>query len=289
MNAKAEAETIRSRLTLLDFSEHAQEKSLSKVPLSTGYHPKQNRLLNALPAEEFNRLSANLRLIPMPRGKVVYECGAESKYVYFPLANCIVSMIYEMENGACAETAAIGNEGMVGVTSFMGGGTNFCRAIVHNEGHAFQLAIDTLNNEFSRLTNLQRLLWRYTHALIRQMSQTAVCNRHHSVEKQLCRFLLSSVDRLSTNELFMTQELIASMMGVRRECVTGAAGKLHARGYISYRRGRIMVLDRQGLESHVCECYAAVKKEYDRLLPVSATLNNKPIAGKATGLCVSHH
>jgi len=265
MNAKSEM--MRGRLTLLDFSEHRREDSLSKMPMSAGFNPRQNRLLGALPAAELNLLIANLKLIPMPRGKVIYESGVESKHVYFPTTSCIVSMLYVMEDGACAETAAVGNEGMVGVTSFMGGGTTSSRAIVQSAGHAFQLAVETLKNEFSHLAGLQRLLLRYTQALISQMSQTAVCNRHHSVEQQLCRFLLSSVDRLSTNELIMTQELIASMLGVRRECVTGAAGKLQARGFISYSRGHITVIDRPGLEAHVCECYAVVKKEYDRLLP----------------------
>ena len=265
MNAKSEM--MRDRLTLLDFSGHRREDFLSKMPMSVGFNPRQNRLLGALPAAELNLLIANLKLIPMPRGKVIYESGVESKHVYFPAASCIVSMLHVMEDGACAETATVGNEGMVGVTSFMGGGTTASHAIVQSAGHAFQLAVETLKKDFSRLTGLQHLLLCYTQALIRQMSQTAVCNRHHSVEQQLCRFLLSSVDRLSTNELIMTQELIASMLGVRRECVTGAAGKLQARGFISYSRGRITVIDRSGLEAQVCECYAVVKKEYDRLLP----------------------
>ena len=265
MNAKSEM--MRGRLTLLDFSEHRREDSLSKMPMSAGFNPRQNRLLGALPAAELNLLIANLKLIPMPRGKVIYESGVESKHVYFPAASCIVSMLHVMEDGACAETATVGNEGMVGVTSFMGGGTTASHAIVQSAGHAFQLAVETLKKDFSRLTGLQHLLLCYTQALIRQMSQTAVCNRHHSVEQQLCRFLLSSADRLPTNEVIVTQELIASMLGVRREGVTRAAGKLQALGFISYSRGRITVLDRPGLERQVCECYAVVKKEYDRLLP----------------------
>jgi CRP-like cAMP-binding protein len=235
--------------------------------MSAGFNPRQNRLLGALPAAELNLLIADLKSVPMPRGKVIYESGVESKHVYFPAASCIVSMLHVMEDGACAETATVGNEGMVGVTSFMGGGTTASHAIVQSAGHAFQLAVETLKKDFARLTGLQHLLLCYTQALIRQMSQTAVCNRHHSVEQQLCRFLLSSADRLPTNEVIVTQELIASMLGVRREGVTRAAGKLQALGFISYSRGRITVIDRPGLEAHVCECYAVVKKEYDRLLP----------------------
>jgi CRP-like cAMP-binding protein len=235
--------------------------------MSAGFNPRQNRLLGALPPAELNLLIADLKLIPMPRGKVIYESGVESKHVYFPAASCIVSMLHVMEDGACAETATVGNEGMVGVTSFMGGGTTASHAIVQSAGHAFQLSVETLKKNFARLTGLQHLLLCYTQALIRQMSQTAVCNRHHSVEQQLCRFLLSSADRLPTNELIVTQELIANMLGVRREGVTRAAGKLQAQGFISYSRGCITVIDRPGLEAHVCECYAVVKKEYDRLLP----------------------
>jgi CRP-like cAMP-binding protein len=265
MNTKSEM--MRDRLTLLDFSGHRREDSLSKMPMSAGFNPRQNRLLGALPAAELNLLIADLKSVPMPRGKVIYESGVESKHVYFPAASCIVSMLHVMEDGACAETATVGNEGMVGVTSFMGGGTTASHAIVQSAGHAFQLAVETLKKDFARLTGLQHLLLCYTQALIRQMSQTAVCNRHHSVEQQLCRFLLSSADRLPTNEVIVTQELIASMLGVRREGVTRAAGKLQALGFISYSRGRITVIDRPGLEAHVCECYAVVKKEYDRLLP----------------------
>jgi CRP-like cAMP-binding protein len=265
MNTKSEM--MRDRLTLLDFSGHRREGSLSKMPMSAGFNPRQNRLLGALPAAELNLLIADLKSVPMPRGKVIYESGVESKHVYFPAASCIVSMLHVMEDGACAETATVGNEGMVGVTSFMGGGTTPSHAIVQSAGHAFQLAVETLKKDFARLTGLQHLLLCYTQALIRQMSQTAVCNRHHSVEQQLCRFLLSSADRLPTNELIVTQELIANMLGVRREGVTRAAGKLQALGFISYSRGRITVIDRPGLEAHVCECYAVVKKEYDRLLP----------------------
>ncbi|MHB1141295.1 MAG: Crp/Fnr family transcriptional regulator [Sulfuricaulis sp.] len=235
--------------------------------MSAGSNPGQNRLLGALPTAEFNLLIADLKLISMPRGKVIYESGVESKHVYFPTASCIVSMLHVMEDGSCAEIAAVGDEGMVGVTAFMGDGITSSRAIVQSAGHAFQLAVVTLKKDFARLSGLQRLLLRYTQALIRQMSQTAVCNRHHSVEQQLCRLLLSSVDRSSSNDLIMTQESIANMLGVRREGITGAAGKLQALGFISYSRGRITVIDRLGLEAHACECYAVVKKEYDRILP----------------------
>jgi CRP-like cAMP-binding protein len=183
MNAKPEM--VRDRLTLLDFSEQRRENSLSKMPVPAGSNPGRNRLLDALPPAEFNLLMADLKLIPMPRGKVIYESGVELKHVYFPAASCIVSMLHVMEDGACAEIAAVGNEGMVGVTSFMGAGATSSRATVQSAGNAFQLAVETLKKDFARLTGLQRLLLRYTQALIRQMSQNAVCNRHHSVEQQL--------------------------------------------------------------------------------------------------------
>ncbi len=230
--------------------------------------PTRNRLLAALPAEVFDRLRPDLKLAPMPLGKVIYESGVELEHVYFPIPSCIVSMLYVMTDGSSAEIAVVGDEGMVGIALFMGGDTTPSRALVQSAGEAFQLKSDALKREFERHTGLQLLLLRYTQALITQMSQTAVCNRHHSVEQQLCRWLLLSLDRLSTNELTMTQELIANMLGVRREGVTEAAGKLQAQGLISYSRGRITVLDRPGLEAQVCECYAVVKKEYDRLLPV---------------------
>lgn len=207
----------------------------------------------------------------MPLGKVIYESGVELKQVYFPTPGCIVSMLYVMEDGASAEIAVVGDEGMVGIALFMGGGTTPSRALVQSAGQAFLLKAKALQKEFERHGNLQELLLRYTQALITQMSQTAVCNRHHSVEQQLCRWLLLSLDRLSSNELTMTQELIANMLGVRREGVTEAAGRLQAKGLISYSRGRITVIDRPGLEAQVCECYAVVKKEYDRLLPAKTT------------------
>lgn len=203
----------------------------------------------------------------MPLGKVLYEPGVELRHVYFPVPGCIVSMLYVMADGASAEIAVVGDEGMVGIALFMGGDSTPSRALVQSAGQALQLKGTALKREFERHGELQALLLRYTQALITQMSQTAVCNRHHSVEQQLCRWLLLSLDRLSSNELTMTQELIANMLGVRREGVTEAAGKLQTRGLIHYSRGRITVLDRPGLEAQVCECYAVVKKEYDRLLP----------------------
>jgi CRP-like cAMP-binding protein len=237
--------------------------------------PAHNRLLAGLPAEVFDRLQGDLKPVTMPLGEVLYESGVELEHVYFPVPGCIVSMLYVMTDGASAEIAVVGDEGMVGIALFMGGGTTPSRALVQSAGQAFQLRADALHREFERHTGFQHLLLRYTQALITQMSQTAVCNRHHSVEQQLCRWLLLSLDRLPTNELAMTQELIANMLGVRREGVTEAAGKLQALGLIRYSRGHITVLDRPGLETQVCECYAVVKKEYDRLLP-----NNKINAGQ---------
>lgn len=229
--------------------------------------PEDNRLLAALPAEVLDRLRPDLKPVAMPLGKVIYESGTELEHVYFPTADCIVSMLYVMEDGASAEIAVVGDEGMVGIALFMGGGATPSRALVQSAGQAFQLKGDLLKMEFERHTELQHLLLRFTQALITQMSQTAVCNRHHSLDQQLCRWLLLCLDRLSTNELTMTQELIANMLGVRREGVTEAARKLQALGLIHYSRGHITVLDRPGMEARVCECYAVVKKEYDRLLP----------------------
>lgn len=202
----------------------------------------------------------------MPLGHVLYESGSKLQHVYFPTTS-IVSLLYVMENGASAEIAIVGNEGIVGISLFMGGETTPSRGIVQSAGNAYRVAGSLLNEEFLRAGSLQRLLLRYIQALITQMAQTAVCNRHHSVEQQLCRWLLMSLDRLSANELTMTQELIANMLGVRREGVTESAGKLQKLGLIRYNRGRIKVLDRPALEAHACECYAVVKKEFDRLLP----------------------
>jgi len=226
--------------------------------------PQQNRLLAALSATERERIFPNLQLIEMPLGKVVYEPGDTLRHVYFP-TNCIVSMLYVMENGASAEISVVGNEGLIGISLFMGGETTPSRAIVQSAGHAFRLVGQELKDEFHRNGAMQILLLRYTQALITQMAQTAVCNRHHNVDQQLCRWLLLSLDRLSSNQLTMTQELIANMLGVRREGVTDAAGKLQKLGIIQYTRGLITVLDRSRLEALCCECYAVVKKETDRL------------------------
>jgi len=207
-----------------------------------------------------------MELSPMPLGYVLYESGDTMRHVYFPTTS-IISLLYVMEDGASAEIAIVGNEGIVGISLFMGGETTPSRAIVQSAGQAYRVPGQYLKDEFFRAGPLQRLLLRYTQALITQMAQTAVCNRHHSVEQQLCRWLLMSLDRLPSNELTMTQELIANMLGVRREGVTESAGKLQKLGLIHYNRGHIVVIDRSGLESHSCECYAVVKKEFDRLLP----------------------
>jgi len=228
--------------------------------------PHQNHLLDAIPADVYERLFPHLELVQMPLGKVIYESGDELHYAYFP-TTCIVSLLYVMENGASAEIAVVGNEGIIGVALFMGGQTMPNRAVVQSAGYAYRLRGHHLMQEFNRYGPLHHLLLRYTQALITQMAQTAVCNRHHSVDQQLCRWLLLSLDRLPGNQLTMTQELIANMLGVRREGVTEAAGKLQEAGLISYSRGKITVLDRQGLEGRVCECYQVVKTESDRLLP----------------------
>ena len=234
-----------------------------------GPSPHQNHLLDALPASDLGRIASHLELIPMNLGDVLYESGAKLRHVYFP-TTCIISLLYVMEDGASAEIAILGNEGILGISLFMGGNTTPSRAIVQSAGHAFRLTADLLRDEFERYGPTMHLLLRYTQALITQMAQTAVCNRHHSVDQQLCRWLLLSLDRLSSNELSMTQELIANMLGVRREGVTEAAGKLQGAGLIHYHRGRITVLDRLGLEARSCECYQVVKAEFDRLLPYIA-------------------
>ena len=228
--------------------------------------PKQNHLLAALPAADYARLLPDLELIPMPLGWAVYESGDQLHYLYFPTTS-IVSLLYVMESGASAEIAITGNEGLVGISLFMGGESTPSRAVVQSAGNGYRLKASVLKREFALGGNLQHLALRYTQALLTQMAQTAVCNRHHALDKQLCRWLLLSLDRLQGNELLMTQELIANMLGVRREGVTEAAGKLQADGLIQYRRGHIKVLDRAKLEKRVCECYAVVKKEFDRLLP----------------------
>ena len=226
--------------------------------------PEHNYLLAALTPDERARVFPHLRLVSMPLGKVLYESGDALEYVYFP-TDSIVSLLYVLESGASAEISVVGNEGLIGIALFMGGGTTPSRAIVQSAGHAYRLAGQWLKDEFHRNGGLQVLLLRYTQALITQMAQTAVCNRHHSVDQQLCRWLLLSLDRLKSNKLVMTQELIANMLGVRREGVTDAAGKLQKLGAISYSRGRITVLDRPQLEQLCCECYSVVKRETDRI------------------------
>src|ERR1700737_3702841 len=235
-----------------------------------GHSPHQNHLLDALPASAYERLASHLKLVPMRLGEVLYESGGQLGPVSFPTTS-ILSLLYVLQDGASAEIAIVGNEGILGVSLFMGGETTPSRAVVQSAGHAFRLKAALLKNEFGRFGPTMHLLLRYTQALITQMAQTAVCNRHHSVDQQLCRWLLLSLDRLQTNELSMTQESIANMLGVRREGVTEAAGKLQDTGLISYRRGQITVLDRPGLEARSCECYQVVKTEFDRLLPYVVT------------------
>lgn len=230
------------------------------------HQPQQNHLLAALTAEVRQRLFTHLELVPLPLGKVLYESGDTMRHVYFP-TDSIISLIYVMESGASAEISVVGNEGLVGIALFMGGESTPSRAVVQSGGHAFRLKGPLLKIEFERHGELLVLMLRYTQALITQMAQTAVCNRHHSIDQQLCRWLLLSLDRLPSNQLTMTQELIANMLGVRREGVTEAAGKLQRQGVIEYSRGHITVLDRHKLEQLSCECYAVVKKETDRLLP----------------------
>jgi len=227
--------------------------------------PLRNQLLSALGTEEFNRLSVNLELVKMPLGQVLHEPGEQLKYVYFPISS-IVSLLYVLESGASAEIAIVGKEGILGISLFMGGETTTSRAVVQSAGSGYRLKSKFLKAEFSLNQQLMRLLLRYTQTLITQMAQTAVCNRHHSLEQQLCRWLLLSLDRLESNELVMTQELIANMLGVRREGVTEAAGKLQRLGVIQYHRGHIIVLNRQALEDLCCECYQVVKDEFDRLM-----------------------
>src|SRR5437879_639332 len=241
----------------------------SNTPAPARHSPRQNHLLDALPKGDYERLVPHLELIPMGLGDVLYEPGVRLRHVYFP-TTAIVSLLYVMEDGASAEIAIVGNEGILGISLFMGGDTTPSRAVVQSAGHGFRLRARLLQNEFGRFGPTMHLLLRYTQALITQMSQTAVCNRHHSVDQQLCRWLLLSLDRLQSNELSMTQELIANMLGVRREGVTEAAGKLQDAGLIRYQRGKITVLDRPGLEARSCECYQVVKTEFDRLLPYIA-------------------
>ena len=234
--------------------------------MATTSNPKQNHLLAALPATDYARLLPDLEPIAMPLGWVVYESGGHMGYVYFPTTS-IVSLLYVIESGASAEIAITGNEGLVGISLFMGGESTPSRAVVQSAGEGYRVKASILKREFALGGELQHLALRYTQALITQMAQTAVCNRHHTLDQQLCRWLLLSMDRLPGNELKMTQELIANMLGVRREGVTVAAGALQAAGLIHYSRGHITILNRAGLEQRVCECYAVVKKEFDRLLP----------------------
>jgi len=229
--------------------------------------PNANQLIASLPAADLPRWLSMLEAVELPLGQVLCESGSTLSHVYFP-STAIVSLLYVMENGASAEIAVVGNEGIVGISLFMGGGSTPSRAVVQSAGQGFRLTAEAIKREFNRAGPVMYLLLRYTQALITQMAQTAVCNRHHSLDQQLCRWLLLSLDRLSSNELVMTQELIANMLGVRREGVTESALKLQQAGLIRYARGRISVLDRGGLERRTCECYAVVKKEYDRLLPM---------------------
>lgn len=232
---------------------------------STPFGPDQNHLLAALPREEFDRIAASLERVAMPLGGVLYDPGTTLTHVYFP-TTAIVSLHYVLDTGASSESAGVGNEGVVGISVFMGGDTTPSSAVVQTAGHGYRLPARLLKAEFARGGFMQRLLLRYTQALLTQMSQTAACNRHHSVEQQLCRWFLLTLDRMPSSELVMTQELVATMLGVRREGITEAAGRLQGAGVIRYRRGHISVLDRGGLEARACECYAVVKAEIRRLL-----------------------
>jgi len=239
--------------------------------MATPSDPKTNQLIAALPDAAWQRWLPDLESVDMPLGQVLYESGGVLTHVYFP-TTAIVSLLYVMENGASAEIAVVGNEGIVGIALFMGGDSTPSRAVVQSAGQGYRLSADAMKLEFDRAGPVSHLLLRYTQALITQMAQTAVCNRHHSLDQQLCRWLLLSLDRLLGNELVMTQELIANMLGVRREGVTEAAHKLQQAGLIRYARGHILALDRPGLEKCSCECYAVVKQEYDRLLPAKTAL-----------------
>jgi CRP-like cAMP-binding protein len=233
--------------------------------MATFHSPNHNHLLAALPTAEFERLAPNLELASMPLGEILYEPGGRLEHAYFPTTS-IVSLHYVTESGASAEIAGVGNEGVVGISLFMGGDTTPSSAVVQTAGHAYRLERRLLMKEFERAGLVQCLLLRYTQALITQMCQTAACNRHHSVEQQLCRWLLVTLDRVPSGQLVMTQELVASMLGVRREGITEAAGRLQEAGFIRYRRGHISVLDRFGLDGRACECYGVVRKELSRLL-----------------------
>jgi CRP-like cAMP-binding protein len=229
-------------------------------------NPRQNHLLAAIPEEEFKRISPMLEHVHLPLGEILSEAGSRTQFVYFP-TTAIISLLNILDDGATAEIAVVGREGIVGIAIFMGGASMLSRALVQSEGSAYRIHSDLLKLEFNRNPAMQHLFMRYIMALLAQMAQTAICNRHHSIDQQLCRWLLLSMDRLSGNVLNMTQELIADMLGVRREGVTEAAGKLQESGLISYSRGCLTVLDRPGLEARVCECYQVVRREFDRLLP----------------------
>jgi CRP-like cAMP-binding protein len=232
--------------------------------MSLLHNPNRNYLLAALPAAEFERLESHLELVPMLLGETLYEPGGQLQHAYFP-TTAIVSLLYNMETGASAEVARVGNEGILGIALFMGGDTTSTSAVVQTAGHGYRLRGHLLKEEFNRAAPVRRLLLRYTQGLIAQISQTAACNRHHSVQQQLCRWLLLTLDRLPANELIMTHGLVASAFGVRRETITEAAGNLQRDGLIRYRRGHIAVFERSGLEAGACECYAVVKKELSRL------------------------
>lgn len=234
--------------------------------MTHSHSPRQNHLLNALPVDEYERLFPHMERVQLSLGEVIYESGGELHHAYFP-STCIISLLYVMENGASTEIAVVGNEGILGIALFMGGGTMPNRAVVRSAGYAYKLRKQKFMQEFNCYGKLHQLLLRYTQTLMTQMAQTAVCNRYHSLDKKLCHWLLTSLDRLPGNELDMTQELIANMLGVRREGVTEAAGKLQRAGLIHYHRGHIKVLNRSGLEARVCECYQVVKTETDRILP----------------------
>ena len=246
--------------------EEARENNAFEFVMISAHTPRNNHLLANLPTEARERLFSDLEMVELALGEVLYESGAELSHVYFPTTSS-VSLLYVMENGASSEIAVVGNEGIVGVALYMGGETTSSRAVVQSAGLGYRLTGQLLKKEFNRSEAMQHLLLRYTQALLTQMAQTAVCNRHHTVDQQLCRWLLLSLDRLASNQLTMTQELIANMLGVRREGVTEAAGKLQSAGLIHYHRGKITVIDRPGLEARVCECYGVVMKEFNRLLP----------------------
>lgn len=252
---------------------HASQNTIaqSNQPLNSFnnkslYNPKQNHILNALVTAELDHITPYLELVQLPVGKMIYEPGEQLRYAYFP-TTCIISLHHILESGRTSEVAGVGNEGMVGIALFMGGETTPSSAVVQITGYAYRLESSILKKEFKSNIAFQHLLLRYTQVLLTQISLTAVCNRHHSLQQQLCRWLLLTLDRLATNEITMTQELVAGMLGVRREGITEAAGHLQRAGLISYRRGHITVTNRTGIEAHVCECYSVLKKELSRLLP----------------------